>query len=82
MRLRPEADRHLREAAELEQTSVSKFLLDAGLARADEVIAAHRTWAVPVVLFDELVNALDAPPMVNKALAQAAAGADELIERR
>jgi uncharacterized protein (DUF1778 family) len=82
MRLRPEASRYLREAAELEQTSVSRFLLDAGLARADEVIAAHRTWTVPVVIFDELIGALDAPPVINKVLAKAAAAANELIERR
>ena len=82
MRLRPEASRYLRQAAELERTSVSKFLLDAGLARADEVIGAHRTWTVPVVVFDALIGALDAPPVVNKALAKAAAAANELIERR
>ena len=81
MRLRPEANRHLREAAELEQTSVSKFLLDAGLVRADEVIAAHRAWTVPVVIFDELIRALDAPPVINEALATTAAAANELIER-
>jgi uncharacterized protein (DUF1778 family) len=82
VRLRPEANRHLREAAELERTSVSKFLLDAGLDRADEVIAAHRTWNVPKSIYEELLSALDAPPVVNEALARARADADVLIERR
>ncbi len=82
IRLRPEANRDLRQAAEIAQTSVSKFLLDAGLTRAGEVIAAHRTWTVPVVVFDDLVSALDAPPVINKTLAKAATAADELIERR
>lgn len=82
LRLRPEANRQLRKAAELEATSVSKFLLDAGLERADKVIAAHLAWTVPTVLFNELVEALDAPPVINAALAKVAAESDELIERR
>ena len=82
VRLTPEADDQLREAAELERKSVSKFLLDAGLDRAQEVIAAHRTWSVSEAFFNELLSALDAPPVINEALAKARAEADLLIERR
>lgn len=82
VRLTPEADDQLREAAELERKSVSKFLLDAGLDRAQQVIAAQRTWSVAEAFFNELLSALDAPPVINEALAKARAEADLLIERR
>ncbi len=82
LRLRPEADRQLREAAEITKTSVSKFLLEAGLERAQQVIEAQRTWYVSESYFEELLSALDAPPVFNQALAKARKDADALIERR
>jgi uncharacterized protein (DUF1778 family) len=82
IRLSDEALRQIREAASMEGTSASKFALDATLNRAQEVIAAQRTWRVPVSFFEELLSALDAPRVVNEALAKAMADADELIERR
>ncbi len=82
IRLPEEALRQIREAAELERVSASKFALDAVLQRAQEVIDAQRTWRVPVSFFEELLSALDAPPVINAALAKARAEADALIERR
>jgi uncharacterized protein (DUF1778 family) len=82
IRLSDEALRQIREAASMERTSASQFALDATLNRAQEVIAAQRTWRVPVSFFEELLSALDAPRVVNEALAKAMADADELIERR
>lgn len=82
IRLQTEALRQIREAAGLERMSVSKFSLDAALERAQEVIAAQRRWPVPEAFFEELLSALDAPPVINEALAKARARADQLIERR
>lgn len=82
LRLTPEADRQLRNAAELEGASVSQFLLRAGLDKAQEIIDAQRTWQVSESFFEELLNALDAPPVINQALAKARVEADVLIERR
>lgn len=82
IRLPKEALRQIREAAGLERTSASKFALDAVLEKAQEVIDAQRTWRVPVSFFEELLSALDAPPVINEALAKARAEADALIERR
>lgn len=82
IRLPKEALLQIREAAGLERMSASKFALDAALERAQEVIAAQRTWRVPVSFFEELLSALDAPPVINEALAKARAEADLLIERR
>jgi len=82
IRLQVEALRQIREAAGLERMSVSKFSLDAVLEKAQEVIAAQRRWSVPEAFFEELLSALDAPPVINEALAKARARADQLIERR
>jgi uncharacterized protein (DUF1778 family) len=82
IRLPEEALRQIREAASLERISASKFALDAVLEKAQQVIDAQRTWRVPVSFFEELLSALDAPPVFNEELAKAMAEADELIERR
>lgn len=82
IRLPEEALLQIREAAGLERISASKFALNAALERAQEVIAEQRTWRVPVSFFEELLSALDAPPVINEALAKARAEADLLIERR
>lgn len=82
IRLTEEALRQIREAADLERVSASKFALEAALERAQEVIDAQRTWKVPVSFFEELLRALDEPPVINAALAKARAEADALIERR
>lgn len=82
IRLPEEALKQIREAAGLDRMSASKFVLEAALERAQEVIAAQRSWTVPVSFFEELLSALDAPPVINEALAGARARADRLIERR
>jgi uncharacterized protein (DUF1778 family) len=82
IRLPEEALSQIREAASLEKVSASKFALDAALEKAQEVIDAQRTWRVPVSFFEELLSALDAPPVFNQELAKARAEADALIERR
>ena len=81
-RLPEQALLQIREAAGLERISASKFALDAALQRAEEVIAAQRTWVVSDSFFEELLSALDAPPVRNAALAKAAKRANELIDRR
>lgn len=82
IRLPEEALNQICEAAGLEKMSASKFALEAALERAQEIIAAQLTWRVPVSFFEELLSALDAPPVVNESLAKARARADQLIERR
>lgn len=82
IRLPEGALRQIREAADLERVSASKFALEAALERAQEVIAAQHRWTVPVSFFEELLRALDEPPVFNEALAKAMAEADALIERR
>lgn len=82
MRMRPEIEQRLRAAAALEHITLSAFITDAAVERADRVIAESNTWTVSPMLFDELVTALDAPPVPNRALKKALAEVDDLVERR
>jgi len=82
MRMRPEIEHRLRAAAALEHVTLSAFITDAAVERADRVIAERNTWTVSPALFDELAAALDAPPVPNRALARAIAEVDKLVERR
>lgn len=82
MRIRPDVERRLRTAAELEHVTLSAFITEAAVERADRVIATNNTWTVSAELFDELAAALDAPPVRNSALAKALVEVDKLIERR
>lgn len=82
MRMRPEVEQRLRAAADLEHVTLSAFITQAAVERADEVIAERNTWMVSPRLFDELAAALDAPPVPNRALAKAIADVDALVERR
>lgn len=65
------ADR-IRYAAELTHQSVSSFMLSAAEERAEQVIAMTASSIVPSAFFDEIYEALDAPPRPNDALARIA----------
>ncbi|HQZ85087.1 MAG TPA: DUF1778 domain-containing protein [Actinomycetota bacterium] len=82
VRLRPEAQRRLRLAADLQHVSVSAFILTAGLESAERVIEEVNSWPVPLAIFEELETALDAPAEPNSTLAAAIQEAAELVERR
>lgn len=82
VRLRPEAQRRLRLAADMQHVSVSAFILTAGLESAERVIEEANSWPVPVTIFEELERALDEQAEPNSALAEAAQDAAELVERR
>lgn len=80
-RIAPEGHSRLKVAAELSHTSVSAFLVTAGIEKADRLIAEHNATVVPGDFFEELLVALDAPPVANPALARAAARRDEVVKR-
>lgn len=52
----------LMQAAELEHTTVTSFVLDAARARAEQVLAEHRTIRVNAETYDLFLAALDAEP--------------------
>lgn len=52
--------------------SMSSFIVNAAVERADEVIAAHAATVVPSDYFDRLLAALDEPAEASPRLAAAA----------
>ena len=59
--LNPVDRERIDRAAELAGNSVSRFIVDAALIRADEVIAAYEVTEVPSDYFDALLDAIDTP---------------------
>jgi len=72
----------IRRAAELSHQSVSTFVIDAAAEKAEDVILAHRETVVPADFFDELLAALDRPPVVVPALAKGAKRARKIVTPR
>jgi uncharacterized protein (DUF1778 family) len=79
-RVEPERAERIRYAAELEDTSVSAFVIEAAADRAEQVIAENRETVVPADFFDSLLEALDSTSPVPR-LEKAAARARDLVKR-
>jgi len=62
LRLTPNAKRALQAAAAASHRSVSEFVLESALARADEALADRRTFGLDAAQWKAFVAALDAPP--------------------
>ena len=54
LRLDPEADEVLREAASLEHKTLSAFMLAAALEKAELAVDRHRRLILPAVEFNQL----------------------------
>ncbi|CAN5324282.1 hypothetical protein BH18ACT9_BH18ACT9_02520 [soil metagenome] len=81
-RVRPERKSRIERAAELVHESVSEFARTAAEGKAERVIREHEaTTTVPAEFFDDLLDALDAPPRANTALTRAAKQARETLIR-
>lgn len=62
LRLTKNAKRALRAAAAASHRSVSEFVLESALARADEALADRRTFGLNAAQWKAFMAALDAPP--------------------
>ena len=62
LRISPAAKHTLREAAELRHKSVSEFVLESALERAELVLSAQTTMRLGAEEWDAFQKALDAPP--------------------
>jgi uncharacterized protein (DUF1778 family) len=62
LRLTRDAKRALQAAAAVSRRSVSEFVLESALARADEALAGRRTFALNAAQWKAFLAALDAPP--------------------
>ncbi|MDQ1516093.1 MAG: hypothetical protein QOE80_1923 [Actinomycetota bacterium] len=72
LRLSQEDEQLISEAAALAGTTFTGFVLEDAVARAREVVDAHRTITLPVDSFSRFLEALDAPPERNPALVELA----------
>ena len=62
LRLTPEAKQRLKAAAQAQQRSVSDFVLQSALERADEALADRRRFSLSPENWKKFLAALDAPP--------------------
>ena len=62
LRLTPAAKRTLYAAASAARRSVSDFVLDSALSRAEETLADRRLFGLDAERWDAFIAALDAPP--------------------
>jgi uncharacterized protein (DUF1778 family) len=62
LRLTQNAKRALQVAAAAAHRSVSEFVLESALARADEALADRRTFPLDAKQWKAFLTALDAPP--------------------
>lgn len=74
-RISPEQRATLEWASRLAGTSVSAFVVDAAMERAEELTVEQMSTTVPADYFDRLIGALDQPdraPTLTKAARRAA----------
>ena len=62
LRISPAAKAALRRAAEMDRKSVSEFVLESALARAEQLLANQTQIALSPQTWSAFVDALDAPP--------------------
>jgi uncharacterized protein (DUF1778 family) len=62
LRLTRDEKRALQAAAVVGHRSVSEFVLESALARADETLAERRTFSLEATQWEAFMAALDAPP--------------------
>lgn len=61
LRLTPEAKLALQVAAAVAHRSVSEFVLESALSRADEALASRRNFPLDAARWQAFLDALDAP---------------------
>jgi uncharacterized protein (DUF1778 family) len=70
LRLTPRAKRALQSAAEASQKTLSDFVLESALARADRVLAERQIFRLDAKKWAAFMAALDAPPKPRPRLAR------------
>lgn len=78
-RTTPEIHRRIAEAAELQGSTISRFLLDAALERAERVTEQVARLRVSRDAFERMMSALDEPPEPNQKLQRAAGHYQETV---
>jgi uncharacterized protein (DUF1778 family) len=70
VRVSPEQDALIRQAAELQDTTVTAFVLDSVTARANEVLEQHRNLVLSNAAFDRFIAELDKPAVAVEELVE------------
>lgn len=70
VRLTPQAKRALQSAAEATHKTLSDFVLESALARADRVLAERQVFRLDAKRWAAFLAALDAPPKPRPRLAR------------
>lgn len=70
-RVAPQTAEKIRQAAALEGTSTSAFVIDAASDRADRILRRQHETVVPSEYFESLLEALDEPGRPIRALTKA-----------
>lgn len=81
-RVDPDRAARIRSAAELAHASVSAFVIDAAVERAERILVEHHTTTVPSEFFDRLLVALDEAPVVDPSIEKAAKRRREVLKPR
>jgi uncharacterized protein (DUF1778 family) len=68
LRMTPAAKRTLREAAAATNRTLSEFLLDAGMAAANDALCDRRVFVLDEERWAKFMDALDNPPEDNPRL--------------
>lgn len=68
LRLTPAAKRRIEAAADVQNKSVTEFVLDSALSTADALLADRRTFYLDAGQWKAFMEALDAPPHYNERL--------------
>jgi len=68
LRLTTAAKRRIKAAAEVQNKSLSEFVLDSALNTADALLADRRTFNLNAEQWKAFMEALDAPPQYNERL--------------
>lgn len=81
-RVRPERKSLIERAAAIAHEPVSEFARTAAEEKADRILREHEaTTTVSADFFEELLDALDAPPAANASLVRAAEHAQRTVTR-
>jgi uncharacterized protein (DUF1778 family) len=81
-RIDPDRASRIRRAAELANASVSSFVVEAAVERAERILVEHHSTTVPSQFFDRLLAALDEPPISVPSIEKAAERRREVVKPR
>ena len=70
LRLTPEAKQTLQAAAQVAHRSVSEFVLESALSRAEEALTDRRRFGLDADQWQAFLEALDAPPRDHARLSR------------